>query len=49
MSSTIHHELVEQSYHNFDRENINGQHLRPPVLAILLETVERENFDGLLA
>ena len=32
----------------FDGENINGQHLRPPVLAILLETIERENFDGLL-
>ena len=31
-----------------DRENINGQHLRPPVLAILLETIERENVDGLL-
>ena len=29
--------------------NIDGQHLRPPVLAILLETIERENFDGLLA
>ena len=26
----------------FDRENIDGQHLRPPVLAILLETIERE-------
>ena len=33
----------------FYRENIDGQHLRPPVLAILLETIERENFDGLLA
>ena len=30
-------------------ENIDGQHLRPPVLAILLETIERENSDGLLA
>ena len=29
----------------FDRGNIDGQHLRPPVLAILLETIERENFD----
>ena len=28
-------------------ENIDGQHLRPPVLAILLETIERENSDGL--
>ena len=27
----------------FDGENIDGQHLRPPVLAILLETIEREN------
>ena len=25
---------------------IDGRHLRPPVLAILLETIERENFDG---
>ena len=33
----------------YDRENIDRQHLRPPVLAILLETIERENFDGLLA
>ena len=32
----------------FDRENIDGQHLRPSLLAILLETVERENFDRLL-
>ena len=30
-------------------ENIDGQHLRPPVLAILLEIIERENFDGSLA
>ena len=30
----------------FGGENIDGQHLRPPVLAILLETIERENFDG---
>ena len=29
----------------FDRENIDGQHLRPPALAILLETTEKENFD----
>ena len=28
-----------------DRENIDGQHLRPPVLAIPLETIEREKFD----
>ena len=27
----------------FDRENTDGQHLRPPVLAILLKTIEREN------
>ena len=27
----------------FDRENIDGQHLRPPVLAILLETIERKD------
>ena len=33
----------------FDGENINRQHLRPPVLALLLETIEREIFDGLLA
>ena len=33
----------------FDRENIDGQHPRPPVLAVLLETIERENFDVLLA
>ena len=26
----------------FDRENIDGQHLRPPVLAILLESIEKE-------
>ena len=32
----------------FDGENIDGQHLGPPVLAMLLETTERENFDGLL-
>ena len=32
---------------SFDRGNIDGQHLRPPVLAILLETIERENFDRL--
>ena len=31
-----------------DRKNIDGQHLRPPVLAILLETIERENYDELL-
>ena len=37
-------------FEKFDRENIDGQHLRPPVLAILLETstIERENFDRLL-
>ena len=29
-------------------KNIDRQHLRPPVLAMLLETIERENFDGLL-
>ena len=33
----------------FDGENIDRQYLRPPVLAKLLETIERENFDGLLA
>ena len=33
----------------FDEENIDGQYPRPPVLAILLETVEREVFDGSLA
>ena len=27
----------------FDGENIDGQHLRPPVLAILLETIEGKN------
>ena len=26
----------------FDSENIDRQHLRPPVLVILLETIERE-------
>ena len=31
-----------------DGGNIDRQHLRPPVLAILLEIIERENFDGLL-
>ena len=31
------------------RKNIDGQHLRPPVLAILVETIERKKFDGLLA
>ena len=31
----------------FDGENIDGQHLRPPVLAILLETIEREKFASL--
>ena len=30
----------------FDEGNIDRQHLRPPVS---LETIERENFDGLLA
>ena len=33
----------------FDVKNIDGQHPRPLVLAILLETIERESFDGLLA
>ena len=39
---------------NFDgcleisRGNIDRQHLRPPVLAILLETIERENFSSLV-
>ena len=32
----------------YNRENIDGHHLRPPGLAILLETIERENFDELL-
>ena len=32
----------------FDRENIDGQHLRPLVLAIL-QIIERENFNRLLA
>ena len=32
----------------FDGENIDGHHLRPPVLAILLETIEQEKFYGLL-
>ena len=27
----------------------DGQHIRPPVLAMLLEIIERENFDTLLA
>ena len=30
----------------FDGKNIDRQHLRPPVS--LLETIEKENFDGLL-
>ena len=30
-------------------DKIDRHHIRPPVLAILLETIERENFDGLLA
>ena len=33
----------------FDGDNIDGQHPRPPVLAVLLENIERENFDALLA
>ena len=33
---------------NMMGENIDRQHLKPPVLAILLETIERENFDGSL-
>ena len=37
------------SLRNMMGKNIDGQHLRPPVLAMLLETIERENFDGLLA
>ena len=28
----------------FNGENIDRQHLRPPVLATLLETIERESF-----
>ena len=32
----------------FDEENIDGQHPRLPVLAVLLEIIERENFDALL-
>ena len=35
------HILMEK----FDVENINRQHLRPPVLAILLETIERETIE----
>ena len=33
----------------FDGGNIDGQHPRPPVLVILLEIIERESFDALLA
>ena len=33
----------------FDGENVDVQHPRPPVLPILLEIIERENFDALLA
>ena len=33
----------------FDEENIDRQHLRPPVLATLLETIERENLNRLLS
>ena len=29
-------------------ENIDGEHPRPPVLAILPKIIERENFDALL-
>ena len=32
----------------FYGKNIGGQHPRPPVLAILLEFIEREIFDTLL-
>ena len=35
-STTVQHNLLTG-------ENIDGQHLRPPVLAILLETIERKN------
>ena len=33
----------------FDGENIDRHHPRPPVLVILLETIERENLDALIA
>ena len=45
-------EILTDALEKFDGQNIDGhiymEHLRPPVLAILLETIERENFDGLL-
>ena len=52
-NNCIAHDLMGQnidrcsSFRN-DSENIDIQHLRPPVLAILLEveTVERNDFDG---
>ena len=43
---TIHYYHIAQL---FDEENIDGQHPRLPVLAILLEIIERKFFDALLA
>ena len=40
--------MVERNNTMLIGKNIDGQHLRPPVLAVLLETIERENFDRLL-
>ena len=37
------------SLRNLTGGNIDGQNPRSPVLAILLEIIERENFDALLA
>ena len=51
----IYHNLLTGLYidgytslRNLIGKNIDRQHLRPPVLAILLETIEREIFDALL-
>ena len=38
MTDALHTDIL-------DRENIDGQYLRPPVLTILLETIEWENCD----
>ena len=46
---TILQDMLAHAIHVLIGQNIDGQHLRPPVLAILLETVKRENFDGLIA
>ena len=34
--------LMDGLHQEIQQRNIDGQHLRPPVLAVLLETIERE-------